>query len=158
MTAPDRLPQADSHDRRAKSAPVVSLSRGSGASSSVESTSVGLRLRQGVTRALWVIGWPVRMMLLGVIRIYQRLISPLLAPSCRLYPCCSEYGVRAIHRHGAAKGSLLTAGRLVRCNPWNKGGIDQVPRRGQWRSPVNPDGTAREVEADPEDEAATRPR
>lgn len=95
-------------------------------------------------RTLWVIGWPFRLILTVLIRGYQRLISPLLPPSCRLYPCCSEYGVRAIRRHGATKGSLLTAARLVRCNPWHKGGIDQVPLAGQWHSPVDLDGTPRE--------------
>lgn len=97
----------------------------------------------GWRAALWWAGWPFRWLVLVLFRGYQRLISPMTPASCRLYPCCSEYGVRAVRRHGAAKGTLLTAARLARCNPWNKGGIDQVPRPGHWRSPVDPDGTER---------------
>lgn len=96
-----------------------------------------------LTTVLRAIGWPFRMLLLGVIVGYQRFISPLFGPSCRMYPCCSEYGRQAIIRHGAAKGTVLTAARLVRCNPWHKGGIDEVPERGEWRSPVDPDGRPR---------------
>lgn len=92
---------------------------------------------------MWWVGLPFRWLVLVLMRGYQRLISPVTPPSCRLYPCCSEYGVRAVRRHGAAKGTMLTIARLARCNPWNKGGIDQVPRPGQWRSPVDPDGTER---------------
>lgn len=99
--------------------------------------------RSPLATLLWWLGWPVRFVLLGLIRGYQKLLSPLLPPSCRLYPCCSEYGRHAIERHGAFKGTVLTIARVARCNPWNKGGIDLVPLRGEWRSPVNPDGSAR---------------
>lgn len=92
--------------------------------------------------AYWI-GWPFRLLLVGFIRGYQRFISPLFGPSCRLYPCCSQYGLEAVQRHGAAKGTLLTAARLVRCNPWTRGGIDPIPLPGQWRSPVDLDGTPR---------------
>lgn len=94
-------------------------------------------------RLLWALGWPARMLLLGLILGYQRFVSPLFAPSCRYHPCCSAYAATAIRRHGAAKGSLLTSARLVRCNPWSAGGIDRVPRRGEWRSPVDPLGRPR---------------
>ncbi|HEX4791720.1 MAG TPA: membrane protein insertion efficiency factor YidD [Actinospica sp.] len=70
---------------------------------------------------------------MGLIRIYQRLISPLLGPRCRYYPSCSHYGYEAMSVHGAAKGTILTAWRILRCNPWSAGGIDEVPSRGRWR-------------------------
>jgi uncharacterized protein len=64
---------------------------------------------------------------LGLIRIYQRRISPALPPGCRFQPTCSHYGYEAIERHGLVRGSLMTAWRLVRCNPFNSGGYDPVP-------------------------------
>jgi putative membrane protein insertion efficiency factor len=73
---------------------------------------------------------------MGLIRIYQRTISPLLGPVCRYYPSCSQYGYEAMSVHGALKGTILTAWRILRCNPWSAGGIDDVPPRGAWRSPA----------------------
>ena len=73
---------------------------------------------------------------MGLIRIYQRTISPLLGPVCRYYPSCSHYGYEAMSVHGALKGTILTAWRILRCNPWSAGGIDEVPARGRWRSPA----------------------
>jgi uncharacterized protein len=65
--------------------------------------------------------------LVGVVRMYQTLVSPLLPPSCRFYPSCSAYAVTALERHGALKGSWLAARRLARCHPFHPGGIDPVP-------------------------------
>ncbi len=62
-----------------------------------------------------------------LVRLYQRLISPLLPPSCRFYPSCSAYAVEALQRHGALRGSWLTARRLGRCHPFHPGGLDPVP-------------------------------
>jgi putative membrane protein insertion efficiency factor len=67
--------------------------------------------------------------LLLMIRLYQRTLSKLLGPVCRYYPSCSHYGYRAIEVHGAVKGSALTAWRILRCNPWSRGGVDHVPPR-----------------------------
>jgi uncharacterized protein len=66
-------------------------------------------------------------LLAWLIRGYQRLLSPLLPPSCRFHPSCSQYALEAIHRHGALKGSWLAVRRLVRCHPFNAGGFDPVP-------------------------------
>jgi uncharacterized protein len=69
---------------------------------------------------------PQRLLTL-LIRGYQRLLSPLLPPSCRFHPSCSQYALEAIHRHGALKGSWLAVRRLARCHPFNAGGFDPVP-------------------------------
>jgi putative membrane protein insertion efficiency factor len=63
------------------------------------------------------------------IRAYQLLISPLLGPRCRFYPSCSAYAVQALQTHGPLRGTLLAGRRLLRCHPWNPGGIDPVPPR-----------------------------
>ncbi|WP_370151611.1 membrane protein insertion efficiency factor YidD [Streptacidiphilus sp. EB129] len=66
---------------------------------------------------------------MGLIRVYQWTISPLLGPVCRYHPSCSHYGYEAVRVHGAAKGTVLTAWRILRCNPWSAGGVDYVPAR-----------------------------
>lgn len=72
----------------------------------------------------------MKYLLIFLIRLYQKLLSPLkLSPSCRFYPSCSAYGVQALQKHGAIKGIILTSWRILRCNPWNLGGIDYVPDR-----------------------------
>lgn len=65
--------------------------------------------------------------LVGLIRLYKRFLSPLLPPSCRFTPSCSMYTLEAIQKHGAVRGSLLGAWRVLRCNPFCKGGHDPVP-------------------------------
>lgn len=65
--------------------------------------------------------------LLWLIRGYQLFISPMLPPSCRFEPSCSQYGYEAIQKHGAIKGGALAVWRVLRCNPWGKGGYDPVP-------------------------------
>ncbi|MCR4723452.1 MAG: membrane protein insertion efficiency factor YidD [Eubacteriales bacterium] len=62
-----------------------------------------------------------------LIRIYQSFISPLLGPHCRYVPTCSEYAREALEKYGFVKGSYLAARRLLRCNPFSKGGYDPVP-------------------------------
>lgn len=68
-----------------------------------------------------------RDVLAGSFRVYKRLVSPLLPAACRYYPTCSEYAAEAVEIHGAVKGSALAAARLLRCNPWSRGGFDPVP-------------------------------
>ncbi|HJP75453.1 MAG TPA: membrane protein insertion efficiency factor YidD [Pseudonocardiaceae bacterium] len=70
---------------------------------------------------------PVARLLVGLIGIYRRWISPLLPPSCRFYPSCSAYAVEAVTVHGALRGSWLALRRLLRCGPWHPGGLDPVP-------------------------------
>lgn len=64
--------------------------------------------------------------LIGVIRFYRRFISPAKAPCCRFYPTCSQYAIDAIGKHGAAKGTCMAVWRVLRCNPFGKGGYDPV--------------------------------
>jgi putative membrane protein insertion efficiency factor len=60
------------------------------------------------------------------IRVYQKLVSPLLGERCKYYPSCSEYAVQAITRFGILRGLVLAGWRLLRCNPWSRGGFDPV--------------------------------
>lgn len=73
-----------------------------------------------------VVGLP-KAVLLGLVKTYRLLISPWLGSNCRFEPSCSAYALEALHNHGAAVGSYLTLHRLVRCQPWCKGGHDPVP-------------------------------
>ena len=66
-------------------------------------------------------------LLLLPIRFYQIAISPLLGPSCRYTPTCSEYARQAIVKHGPFKGSWLALKRILRCHPWGGSGYDPVP-------------------------------
>jgi hypothetical protein len=61
-----------------------------------------------------------------LIKGYQKIISPVLPPSCRFYPTCSEYGIEAIAKYGVIKGGFMAAWRILRCNPLSKGGYDPV--------------------------------
>ena len=63
----------------------------------------------------------------ALVRLYRLAVSPMLAPACRFYPSCSEYAEEALQRHGALRGSWLTAARVCRCGPWHPGGSDPVP-------------------------------
>jgi hypothetical protein len=69
----------------------------------------------------------MRYALAGLIRLYQVVLSPALPRSCRFYPSCSQYAYEAVLKHGLLRGVYLAAARLVRCNPWNPGGVDLVP-------------------------------
>ncbi|MHB8657483.1 MAG: membrane protein insertion efficiency factor YidD [Solirubrobacteraceae bacterium] len=60
------------------------------------------------------------------IRLYQRLLSPLFGSRCRYYPSCSEYAAQAVERFGILRGLVLAGWRLLRCNPWSRGGFDPV--------------------------------
>ena len=70
----------------------------------------------------------MKRVLLALIRFYRRELSPRKRkPCCRYFPTCSQYAVTAIERYGALKGSRLAAWRILRCNPFSKGGDDPVP-------------------------------
>jgi len=65
--------------------------------------------------------------LMGLVRAYQLLVSPLLGDNCRFQPTCSQYMIGAIDRFGALKGTWLGLRRLSRCHPWHEGGLDPIP-------------------------------
>jgi len=66
-------------------------------------------------------------LIIGLIRLYQLVISPLIGPRCRFTPTCSQYAIEAIKLHGVVKGSWLAGKRLLKCHPLNAGGYDPVP-------------------------------
>jgi putative membrane protein insertion efficiency factor len=68
----------------------------------------------------------MRRIIIFFIRGYQKLISPILPPSCRFYPTCSEYAIQAVEKHGVIVGSIKSMWRILRCNPLNKGGYDPI--------------------------------
>lgn len=70
-----------------------------------------------------------RRVLLALVRAYRFFLKPWLGNVCRFEPSCSQYALDALNRHGAARGSALVAGRLLRCHPWCEGGLDPVPER-----------------------------
>jgi putative membrane protein insertion efficiency factor len=76
--------------------------------------------------------WPGAV-LIALIRAYQRWVSPALGPRCRYYPSCSQYAIDAIAEVGAVRGSMLAGWRLLRCNPFSRGGFDEVADRRLFR-------------------------
>jgi putative membrane protein insertion efficiency factor len=66
---------------------------------------------------------------IGLIRFYQKFISPLFPAKCKYYPTCSSYGLTAVKKFGAIRGMALAVWRIMRCNPWSMGGIDPVPEK-----------------------------
>ncbi len=69
----------------------------------------------------------MKYLLIGIIYLYRALISPLLPPSCRFYPTCSQYFIDALKMHGFFAGTYLGVKRILRCNPFFEGGPDPVP-------------------------------
>jgi putative membrane protein insertion efficiency factor len=63
----------------------------------------------------------------GAVVAYQWTLRPILGCNCRFHPSCSDYALDALQSHGAIRGGLMSAGRILRCNPWNPGGYDPVP-------------------------------
>lgn len=71
----------------------------------------------------------MKKLLIKGVKGYQRRISPLFPPSCRYYPTCSNYMLHALEQHGALKGSIMGTARILRCQPFIKGGYDPVPKK-----------------------------
>lgn len=69
----------------------------------------------------------MKALLIGALRAYQYLVSPLLGANCRFHPSCSDYALEAVTRHGALQGTWLAIRRVGRCHPWHAGGYDPVP-------------------------------
>ena len=76
-----------------------------------------------------------------LLRVYRAVASPLYGDVCRYYPSCSAYTLEAIQRHGVVRGGWLGARRILRCHPWARGGVDDVPGHASHpRYPVNRSG------------------
>ncbi|WP_226034840.1 membrane protein insertion efficiency factor YidD [Aquibacillus saliphilus] len=66
---------------------------------------------------------------IGLIKFYQKIISPIKPPTCRFYPTCSQYGLESFTRFGFFKGIYLTIKRIMKCHPFHPGGFDPVPEK-----------------------------
>ncbi|MEA3502738.1 MAG: membrane protein insertion efficiency factor YidD [Actinomycetota bacterium] len=75
---------------------------------------------------------PAARVLMGSVRVYQKVLSPALGGNCRYYPSCSEYGYDAIRLHGAGRGSWMAVKRIGRCQPFHDGGYDPVPEPARY--------------------------
>ena len=82
----------------------------------------------------------VREAFLLPLHLYRRVISPLIPQRCRYYPSCSAYAVDAVREYGVIRGGVLAAWRVMRCNPFSRGGIDHVHDQRMFRSPDAPAG------------------
>ena len=70
----------------------------------------------------------MKKLFIGLINFYRKYLSGMkTTPTCKFIPTCSEYGIEAIEKYGALKGGLLTIWRILRCNPFSRGGYDPVP-------------------------------
>jgi len=78
-------------------------------------------------RMLWAAGAPARAALVAIVTAYRVVLSGWLGGQCRFAPTCSHYAEQAIRTHGAVKGSALATWRVLRCNPYGKGGLDPIP-------------------------------
>jgi putative membrane protein insertion efficiency factor len=72
---------------------------------------------------LWLLP---RNLLIGFVLLWRKAISPLYGDVCRYWPSCSSYGLQSLQQHGVIKGVSLTTWRVLRCNPWSSGGVDEV--------------------------------
>ncbi|MBU8879857.1 membrane protein insertion efficiency factor YidD [Bacillus sp. FJAT-29790] len=81
----------------------------------------------------------LKKIMIGFIRFYQIVISPLKPPTCRFYPTCSHYGLESVKRFGPLKGGWLALRRIMKCHPFHPGGLDPVPENWPKRKIVKPD-------------------
>jgi uncharacterized protein len=85
-----------------------------------------------MSRARWIALLPIE--------AYRRTLSPLLPDRCRYYPSCSAYASQAVREFGILRGLVLAGWRLLRCNPWSRGGLDPVENQRLFRRGVTPQG------------------
>jgi putative membrane protein insertion efficiency factor len=83
-----------------------------------------------------------RRLAVAPIRLYQLVVSPLFGQRCRYYPSCSEYAAQAVTRFGILRGLVLAAWRLLRCNPWSRGGVDHVESQRLFKQRGTPASSA----------------
>lgn len=80
-------------------------------------------------RLTWALGTPLRLAIVGLVRLYRVTLGGWLGGQCRFYPTCSHYAEEAVRTHGALRGTLMATWRVARCGPFTKGGADPVPPR-----------------------------
>ena len=71
----------------------------------------------------------MKKLLIFIFKLDQKFIAPIKGKNCRFYPTCSCYGIEALEKHGAIKGTYLTIKRILKCNPFHEGGVDLVPKK-----------------------------
>ena len=91
-----------------------------------------------VRMLLWRAGAPSRLALLGAIALYRVTLSGWLGGQCRFFPTCSRYAEEAIRSLGATRGTFLATRRVLRCNPFGRGGLDPVPLRPLYDAAIHP--------------------
>lgn len=84
--------------------------------------------------------------LIALLTVYRRLVSPLYGDVCRYHPSCSRYALEAVQRSGVVRGAALAAWRVLRCNPWSRGGVDDPPARLHPAYRITPAGFVRAAE------------
>jgi putative membrane protein insertion efficiency factor len=94
-----------------------------------------------VRDAVWRLTAPVRWLCVGLIRAYRLVFAGAFGGHCRFSPSCSHYTEQAIAAHGVVRGVGLAVWRLLRCNPFGNGGVEQIPDRVALHDAVIPDGT-----------------
>ncbi|HYH33619.1 MAG TPA: membrane protein insertion efficiency factor YidD [Nocardioides sp.] len=82
----------------------------------------------------------MKYVLIALLRVYRRVVSPVYGQVCRYHPSCSAYALEAVTVHGSLRGSWLAGRRLLSCHPWAAGGYDPVPPRGDTPPPVPTSG------------------
>lgn len=93
----------------------------------------------------------MKSVMIWLIRLYRKYISPIKPPCCRFTPTCSAYALEAFQKRGFFVGLILSTGRILRCNPFSKGGYDPVPEKGL-RNPKNINGTVGDENTDTKEE------
>ena len=78
----------------------------------------------------------MRYLLIGLLQVYRRFVSPLYGDVCRYYPSCSAYALESVRKHGSLRGGWLAVRRVASCHPWSPGGLDPVPEPFTWRRPT----------------------
>lgn len=98
-----------------------------------------------IRRVSWSAGMPIRALLVGSIRVYRATLSGWFGGQCRFYPTCSHYAEDALHSRGAIAGTAFIGWRVLRCNPFGRGGMDPAPspRVRLTKDAVIPEGLSR---------------